>query len=1103
MSYRDDDDPFEEDIVFDQAGLLSSSRKSSKSAIRRVSSGKCAMFSKTLGLCGAFLGLGLTFAIPGPLAPVPPTELRHDVSLMTYELMYKCQGFMIGAMFGARMLDRFNRLFLVFLALLVTALLVTIIPWCGIAWLLRTDMFLLGVSLGFLTTGGNVLCLDLWSRNSGPFMQALHFSFSLGIFLAPFLSQPLMAPINYSVGPTSTTPAMFPLHHRLPRDIGNTAQVNSTVVDAHLTSLNSTFHLIMSANESSAAGANFSTPSTPISAVPKISEKSSALPLSSTKPSLSKSGNSSSFNAPLASMASSLAPTLAHSPSNMSVPGPLVLSGNLSVTSTVQPMVPSNLTSAIDTQKSDVSTTTHRAPRPKPVLTNSEKLQDKKWENEKFRKPPPEDLVPVSTTMKPMVRVENKTAVGNITVKPTSETNLQISNSTLASMVSSNSSRALNMSTSTLNHIVSTMSTSTLNSSLSTSLLALKSGPTVATLLPSKVSNVSNGTAENLNLHPFKLNSTAEHVPVSTLNVTAASTGVQPGTEISIAPKMQTERNETKPNLSKFNGASINSFNHSKQEPSQNITRGNVIQNNSSESTSSIIMKTEPNSHVISPELSLPLLEDIKSENDSHDIGKSISLDEQEISAINMPETEPSVSSNAKNNSKITSLPSQGPQLQLTSPQPDLLQYTSKVDVGSTVSQNSFAVKGHKSALGASTTQEPKKQPQPENIGKNMKASAPAVLNFSREGQADRNSSQPSDNHSYVPPPVSPKHLHHSKPASTVVNETTEVTHTVIDAFANRLEKYGLSRMELMYLTVGMILLATSFLFLGFLCFNPRDPKSKTDEEETNGHVARGGNRNRANSSQTLVIPSRCMRHTLIGLMMLLLMITSGVQAMYGQLLLVYSIQPPLLISQSTGTALTATFWGALTSTRFACILLASALSPTAMLVLSVAICSCATWLLSAFASSSEVALWIGSVMVSVGTASVFPSGMLWMQRHVLITHRVAAMLVMGPAMGEMFFPTLAYKMMVSMGPASLVHLPALLSLFAIALWAAVWRLARYPRQPLCSHADDSGYQLANQNDEDDLLDLTMSPIVNGNSTILRNPARSNGNGIGAHRMSA
>ncbi|XP_026277854.2 uncharacterized protein LOC113206134 isoform X2 [Frankliniella occidentalis] len=1099
MSYRDDDDPFEEDIVFDQAGLLSTSRKSAKSAIRRVSSGKCAMFSKTLGLCGAFLGLGLTFSIPGPLAPVPPTELRHDISLMTYELMYKCQGFMIGAMFGARMLDRFNRLFLVFLALLVTALLVTIIPWCGIPWLLRTDMFLLGVSLGFLTTGGNVLCLDLWSRNSGPFMQALHFSFSLGIFLAPFLSQPLMAPINYSVVPPPTTPAMFPLH-RLPRDIGNFSLLNTTIPEIHPPLLQPTFNQTMPANETSVATSNFSKLSTPASSLSEISEKPS------------QSGNLSSTSTTLATLVTSLAPTAAIPPSNISVPSPPILSGNLSIVSTVGPTVSSNVSKVLDTQKNDVSTTTHRAPRPKPVLTNSEKLQDKKWENEKFRKPPPEDLVPVSTTMKPMVRMDNKTTTsGNLSSHPTTVTTLQKSNLTLESNVLSNSSH-VNISLSSLNSLGSTVSPSILNSSSSISLSPLKTVPTVASLSNSTAGQLNNRSTELSSVEPLKINSTSEPALASLLNATAASTDVQIGATTYNAPKPETQKNEkmTDENLGKGKQNSIksgqpkNTFS-SNQEPAQNNTKSDFTQDASLVTISSVVDKTEASNHAVSPELSLPLLEDIKPVNGSHDIGKSISLDEQEMSAVNSPEVEPSLSSVGfeKVHSLTSSLPSQQPQVLLTSPQPQLSIKPSKADKASIVTEKSVAEGGLKILMEALPTQEQQHQPSHQDMTKDAKGQGgPAVRNFSKETHPAKNFSQTFDSQSYVPPPVSPKHLHHSKPASTVVNETTEVTHTVIDAFANRLEKYGLSRMELMYLTVGMVLLATSFLFLGFLCFNPRDPKSKTDEEEMNGPVVRGTNRSRTNSSQTLVIPSRCMRHTLIGLMMLLLMITSGVQAMYGQLLLVYSIQPPLLISQSTGTALTATFWGALTSTRFACILLASALSPTAMLVLSVAICSCATWLLSAFASSSEVALWIGSVMVSVGTASVFPSGMLWMQRHVLITHRVAAMLVMGPAMGEMFFPTLAYKMMVSMGPASLVHLPALLSLFAIALWAAVWRLARYPRQPLCSHVDDSGYQLANQHDEDDLLDLTMSPIVNGNS-IVRNSVRPNGSGLGVHRMSA
>jgi hypothetical protein len=55
-SYREEDDLFEEDIVFDQAGLLTNTTKMN-TAIRRVSSGKCGLFVKTLGLCGAFFGL--------------------------------------------------------------------------------------------------------------------------------------------------------------------------------------------------------------------------------------------------------------------------------------------------------------------------------------------------------------------------------------------------------------------------------------------------------------------------------------------------------------------------------------------------------------------------------------------------------------------------------------------------------------------------------------------------------------------------------------------------------------------------------------------------------------------------------------------------------------------------------------------------------------------------------------------------------------------------------------------------------------------------------------------------------------------------------------
>lgn len=48
----------------------------------------------------------------------------------------------------------------------------------------------------FFFTGGNVLCLTLWKSESGPFFQALHFSFGVGSFMAPLIAAPYLASYN-------------------------------------------------------------------------------------------------------------------------------------------------------------------------------------------------------------------------------------------------------------------------------------------------------------------------------------------------------------------------------------------------------------------------------------------------------------------------------------------------------------------------------------------------------------------------------------------------------------------------------------------------------------------------------------------------------------------------------------------------------------------------------------------------------------------------------------------------------------------------------------------------------------------------------------------
>ena len=43
-----------------------------------------------------------------------------------------------------------------------------------------------------LVAGGNILLLRLWDEKSGPYMQALHFSFAVGTFVAPLLAEPFI-----------------------------------------------------------------------------------------------------------------------------------------------------------------------------------------------------------------------------------------------------------------------------------------------------------------------------------------------------------------------------------------------------------------------------------------------------------------------------------------------------------------------------------------------------------------------------------------------------------------------------------------------------------------------------------------------------------------------------------------------------------------------------------------------------------------------------------------------------------------------------------------------------------------------------------------------
>ncbi|XP_034964973.1 sodium-dependent glucose transporter 1 isoform X1 [Zootoca vivipara] len=140
-------------------------------------------------LCAAFLGLGMAIAILGPTFEDLAANVNKNVSQISYIFVGRSSGYFGGSLIGGILFDCMNAQLLLGFSMLGTALGLYVIPWCNKALLLTFMMSVIGFAMGVLDTGGNVLALDTWGAEAGPHMQALHFSFALGAFVAPILAK--------------------------------------------------------------------------------------------------------------------------------------------------------------------------------------------------------------------------------------------------------------------------------------------------------------------------------------------------------------------------------------------------------------------------------------------------------------------------------------------------------------------------------------------------------------------------------------------------------------------------------------------------------------------------------------------------------------------------------------------------------------------------------------------------------------------------------------------------------------------------------------------------------------------------------------------------
>ncbi|XP_043961581.1 sodium-dependent glucose transporter 1 [Gambusia affinis] len=229
MEEEDDNDEQEENTLFDkrkEAGRgLKSALKLANRTIKpggdnRVKvvgggSGSCGRWMVTLALCGSFLGLGMAISILGPTFEDLAANVHKNISNISYIFVGRAAGYIGGSLFGGILFEMMNPHVLLGVSMLLTGFGMFAIPFCKQALFLTGIMSVVGISMGALDTGGNVLILNTWGEQSGPHMQALHFSFAAGAFASPIIAKLLFGHDGNGSAPPKPT--------ILPNDTSTTA----------------------------------------------------------------------------------------------------------------------------------------------------------------------------------------------------------------------------------------------------------------------------------------------------------------------------------------------------------------------------------------------------------------------------------------------------------------------------------------------------------------------------------------------------------------------------------------------------------------------------------------------------------------------------------------------------------------------------------------------------------------------------------------------------------------------------------------------------------------------------------------------------------------
>ena len=165
-----------------------------------------------------------------------------------------------------------------------------------------------------------------------------------------------------------------------------------------------------------------------------------------------------------------------------------------------------------------------------------------------------------------------------------------------------------------------------------------------------------------------------------------------------------------------------------------------------------------------------------------------------------------------------------------------------------------------------------------------------------------------------------------------------------------------------------------------------------------------------------------------------------GIEVASGAYLATFAVKSGLQGTKLDGAYVTTVYWGTFAIARFLSIFLAVHLNPMLTHSISLTLCLSGSIGLMFLAEHSLLALEILAAIIGCGVAPLFATGLLWMEKHIVVSNRIGAACSFSVMSAFAICPVVVGSSIVD-SPMVLVYVLLANSILCILTLAAAWKL--------------------------------------------------------------